>query len=56
MVYTAGNPSLVFDCIYNTTLKARLFSDPEVKIFLVGAFPWFSIMQVVTTLIAKYRA
>ncbi|KJA14573.1 hypothetical protein HYPSUDRAFT_150220 [Hypholoma sublateritium FD-334 SS-4] len=31
----AGNPSLVFDCIYNTTLKARLFSDPEVKIFLV---------------------
>ncbi|KAF8154081.1 pre-RNA processing PIH1/Nop17-domain-containing protein [Crassisporium funariophilum] len=31
----AGNPSLVFDCIYNTTIKSRTLYDPEFKIFLV---------------------
>ncbi|KIM41697.1 hypothetical protein M413DRAFT_27292 [Hebeloma cylindrosporum] len=31
----AGNPSLVFDCIYNTTVKSRTLRDPEFKIFLV---------------------
>lgn len=32
----AGNPSLVFDCIYNSSLKSRTLTNPEFKIFLVG--------------------
>ncbi|KAF8235054.1 hypothetical protein L208DRAFT_1451461 [Tricholoma matsutake] len=31
----AGNPSLVFDCIYNSSLKSRTLTNPEFKIFLV---------------------
>ncbi|KAF8966944.1 pre-RNA processing PIH1/Nop17-domain-containing protein [Flammula alnicola] len=31
----AGNSSLVFDCIYNTTVKSRTLRDPEFKVFLV---------------------
>ncbi|KAF9460470.1 hypothetical protein BDZ94DRAFT_924939 [Collybia nuda] len=31
----AGNPSLVFDCIYHTSVKSRTLIDPEFKIFLV---------------------
>ncbi|KAF8169812.1 pre-RNA processing PIH1/Nop17-domain-containing protein [Pholiota molesta] len=31
----AGNPSLVFDCIYNTTIKARTLHNPEFKTFLI---------------------
>ncbi|KAF8200358.1 pre-RNA processing PIH1/Nop17-domain-containing protein [Pholiota molesta] len=31
----AGKPSLVFDCIYNSGVKARTLRDPEFKIFLV---------------------
>ncbi|KXN83983.1 PIH1 domain-containing protein 1 [Leucoagaricus sp. SymC.cos] len=30
----AGNPSLVIDCVYNTTLKSRTLKDPEFKMFL----------------------
>ena len=29
---------MVFDCIYNTTVKSRTLRDPEFKIFLVGQF------------------
>jgi len=36
--HLAGNPSVVFDCIYNTTVKSRTLRDPEFKIFLVGQF------------------
>uniref|UniRef100_A0A8H7XQ20 PIH1 N-terminal domain-containing protein n=1 Tax=Psilocybe cubensis TaxID=181762 RepID=A0A8H7XQ20_PSICU len=31
----SGNPSLVFDCIFNSTVKSRTLRDPEFKIFLV---------------------
>ncbi|KAF5376036.1 hypothetical protein D9615_007763 [Tricholomella constricta] len=31
----AGKPSLVFDCIYNTSVKARTLTDPEFKLFIV---------------------
>ncbi|KAF9483317.1 hypothetical protein BDN70DRAFT_990493 [Pholiota conissans] len=31
----SGNPSLVFDCIYNTTIKARTLQNPEFKSFLI---------------------
>ncbi|KDR74195.1 hypothetical protein GALMADRAFT_100012 [Galerina marginata CBS 339.88] len=31
----SGSPSLVFDCIYNTTVKSRTLRDPEFKVFLV---------------------
>ncbi|CAA7261955.1 unnamed protein product [Cyclocybe aegerita] len=31
----AGNPSIVFDCIYHTSVKSRTLCDPEFKIFLV---------------------
>ncbi|KAF5325404.1 hypothetical protein D9619_009678 [Psilocybe cf. subviscida] len=31
----AGNPSLVFDCIYNTTVKARVSGNEEYKAFIV---------------------
>ncbi|KAF9040151.1 pre-RNA processing PIH1/Nop17-domain-containing protein [Panaeolus papilionaceus] len=30
-----GKPSLVFDCVYNSTIKSRTLRDPEFKIFLV---------------------
>lgn len=33
---TAGNPALVFDCIYNQTVKARVLSNSEYKLFIVG--------------------
>ncbi|KAJ3500356.1 hypothetical protein NLJ89_g9834 [Agrocybe chaxingu] len=32
----AGNPSIVFDCIYNTSVKSRTLRDPEFKVFLVA--------------------
>ncbi len=35
-VQTGGNPSLVFDCVYNSTLKSRSLRDSDFKIFLVG--------------------
>ncbi|KAF9025071.1 hypothetical protein BDZ89DRAFT_1114368 [Hymenopellis radicata] len=31
----AGKPSLVFDCIYNKSLKSRVLRDPDLKLFLV---------------------
>ncbi|KAG6908474.1 hypothetical protein DXG01_004477 [Tephrocybe rancida] len=31
----AGKPSLVFDCIYNTSVKSRTLTDPEFKLFVV---------------------
>ncbi|KAF8171301.1 pre-RNA processing PIH1/Nop17-domain-containing protein [Pholiota molesta] len=31
----AGNPSLVFDCVYNTTIKARTLHNPEFRTFLI---------------------
>ncbi|KAJ3566724.1 hypothetical protein NP233_g6825 [Leucocoprinus birnbaumii] len=31
----AGNPSLVFDCVYNSTVKSRALRDSDFKIFLV---------------------
>ncbi|KAF8064117.1 pre-RNA processing PIH1/Nop17-domain-containing protein [Lyophyllum atratum] len=31
----AGKPSLVFDCIYNTSVKSRTLTDPEFKLFIV---------------------
>ncbi|TFK24898.1 hypothetical protein FA15DRAFT_388240 [Coprinopsis marcescibilis] len=31
----AGKPSLVVDCVYNTSVKSRTLRDPEFKIFLV---------------------
>ncbi|KAJ7222467.1 pre-RNA processing PIH1/Nop17-domain-containing protein [Mycena pura] len=30
----AGNPSLVFDCIYNSTIRARTLRDPLFKTFI----------------------
>lgn len=38
----AGKPSLVFDCIYNSGVKARTLRDPEFKVFLVGAYHFLS--------------
>ncbi|KAG6902941.1 hypothetical protein C0995_009333 [Termitomyces sp. Mi166 len=32
----AGKPSLVFDCVYNTSVKSRTLTDPEFKLFIVG--------------------
>jgi len=32
----AGNTAIVFDCIYNSSLKSRTLTDPDFKIFLVG--------------------
>ncbi|PPR02838.1 hypothetical protein CVT24_002235 [Panaeolus cyanescens] len=34
-VVIAGKPSLVFDCVYNVTIKSRTLRDPEFKVFLV---------------------
>ncbi|KAF5314402.1 hypothetical protein D9619_011814 [Psilocybe cf. subviscida] len=31
----AGKPSLVFDCVYNSTVKTRTLHDPEFKTFLI---------------------
>ncbi len=31
----AGKPSLVFDCIYNKSLKSRVLRDQDLKLFLV---------------------
>ncbi|CCM03227.1 uncharacterized protein FIBRA_05352 [Fibroporia radiculosa] len=31
----AGKPSVVFDCVYNSTLKSRALKDPEFKTFLI---------------------
>ncbi|KAF9477467.1 hypothetical protein BDN70DRAFT_881171 [Pholiota conissans] len=31
----AGKPSLLFDCVYNSTLKSRTLRQPEFKVFLV---------------------
>ncbi|KAG6812693.1 hypothetical protein H0H92_001322 [Tricholoma furcatifolium] len=31
----AGKPSLVFDCVYNTSVKSRTLTDPEFKLFIV---------------------
>ncbi|KLO07037.1 hypothetical protein SCHPADRAFT_837224 [Schizopora paradoxa] len=31
----AGNPSLVFDCIFNITLKSRCTKDPEFKMYIL---------------------
>ncbi|KAG6820528.1 hypothetical protein H0H93_015699 [Arthromyces matolae] len=31
----AGKPSLVFDCIYNTSVKMRSLTDPHFKLFLI---------------------
>ncbi|KAF8627597.1 hypothetical protein AX17_006169 [Amanita inopinata Kibby_2008] len=31
----AGKPSLVFDCVYNSSIKTRSLADPEFKIFLI---------------------
>ncbi|KAH0579754.1 Protein interacting with Hsp90 1 [Termitomyces sp. J132] len=31
----AGKPALVFDCVYNTSLKSRTLTDPEFKLFIV---------------------
>ncbi|KAF9526056.1 pre-RNA processing PIH1/Nop17-domain-containing protein [Crepidotus variabilis] len=31
----AGSPSIVFDCIYNSSVKARTIRDPDFKIFLI---------------------
>lgn len=36
---TAGKPALVFDCVYNESLKTRALADPEFKIFLIGTSP-----------------
>ncbi|RDB23507.1 PIH1 domain-containing protein 1 [Hypsizygus marmoreus] len=31
----AGKPSLVFDCIYNKSVKSRTLTDPEFKLFII---------------------
>lgn len=36
LILTAGNASLVFDCVYNTTIKSRTLKDSDFKVFLVG--------------------
>lgn len=36
--YAAGKPSLLFDCVYNSGVKARTLRDPEFKLFLIGVF------------------
>ncbi|KAJ7484073.1 PIH1 family [Mycena galericulata] len=33
----AGKPSLVFDCIYHTSIRSRSVRDPAFKIFIQGA-------------------
>ena len=39
MIILAGKPSLVFDAIYNSTLKSRALKDPAFKTFLIGMSP-----------------
>ena len=34
----AGNPSIVFDCIYNPSIKSRTLRDPDFKLFIIGPF------------------
>ncbi|THU97876.1 hypothetical protein K435DRAFT_662077 [Dendrothele bispora CBS 962.96] len=31
----AGKPSLVFDCVYNKSIKSRTLKDPEFKVFII---------------------
>ena len=33
---SAGNTSLVFDCLFHTSVKSRTLRDPEFKVFLIG--------------------
>lgn len=35
-VFTAGKLSLVFDAVFNKSLKSRALKDPEFKTFLIG--------------------
>ncbi|KAG6853859.1 hypothetical protein C0991_000620 [Blastosporella zonata] len=42
----AGKPSLVFDCIYNTSIKSRTLTDPEFKLFIVGTQGFFTIYAI----------
>ena len=37
--YSAGKLSLVFDAIFNSSLKSRTLKDPEFKTFLIGIPP-----------------
>jgi hypothetical protein len=34
----AGNPSIVFDCIYNPSIKSRTLRNPDFKLFIIGPF------------------
>jgi hypothetical protein len=36
-LWQAGKPSLVFDCVFNSTVKTRTLIDQDFKIFLIGA-------------------
>lgn len=47
----AGKPSLLFDCIFNSGVKARMLRDPDFKIFLVGECSCMSDILLVTPLI-----
>jgi len=46
----AGNTAIVFDCIYNSSLKSRTLTDPEFKIFLVGMLAKLSFSALISIL------
>ena len=37
-----GNPSIVFDCVYNPSIKSRTLRDPDFKLFIIGPFSYYS--------------
>ena len=39
----AGNPSIVFDCIYNPSIKSGTLRDPDFKLFIIGPFFYYFI-------------
>jgi hypothetical protein len=41
----AGNPSIVFDCIYNPSIKSRTLRDPDFKLFIIGPFSYSSFFS-----------
>ena len=40
----AGNPSIVFDCIYNPSIKSRTLRDSAFKLFIIGPFFYYSLL------------
>jgi hypothetical protein len=46
--YLAGNPAVVFDCIYHSSFKSHVLKDADVKKLLIGKFRRHSCKLVVS--------